>query len=537
MKPGWLTTYRVAAIAAIAALVHLHAPATALDAMRHGDEIDTSPICDQIIGYSGPNRCAIDLDEQRRIRGVRLVSSGDTVEHAEAVRQDDTFWDQFEDRDAVELLMAGNLDAVSGATLTSLAIIESVAHRLHQLSPGDETRAPMRSLRFPDALKIEELQDALPNAHDLERAADTRHITRDAQGISIGFALRTGPGSEAITGYQGPTDSLLVFDSADTLRSVTIRSSYDNERYVGYVREDAFFTEPLLGRTLAELEALDPQSVDGVSGATMTSRAVVRGIIESARAVSLPNTSHVSSARSTRNRTEFTSMLLRHAGLILAIAFALLMTWSRLRSNRTMRIITRIGAIVYLGLTTGYMLSQGLLFGWAKHGVPWQVAPGLVLLAGVAFAVPITTGHQAYCHQLCAHGALQELLRKSPWQRDPPAALVRVLRWVPGTTLLLLGALLVAEHFGAFANPAAPQLAAIEPFGAWAWPLAGVVTCTVAVVSLAASSIYSMAYCRFGCPSGAMLDLVRRRSHDRFGVRDGGLAALLFLALAFTLAA
>ena len=53
------------------------------------------------------------------------------------------------------------------------------------------------------------------------------------------------------------------------------------------------------------------------------------------------------------------------------------------------------------------MLTQGLLVGWIDNGLPWRNAPGLIALAAAAFLIPVTTGRQTYCHQLCAHGALQ----------------------------------------------------------------------------------------------------------------------------------
>jgi len=48
---------------------------------------------------------------------------------------------------------------------------------------------------------------------------------------------------------------------------------------------------------------------------------------------------------------------------------------------------------------------------WAESGVPWRSAPALVLLAArPALAVPWATRKPLYCHQLCPHGAAQELL-------------------------------------------------------------------------------------------------------------------------------
>jgi hypothetical protein len=50
-------------------------------------------------------------------------------------------------------------------------------------------------------------------------------------------------------------------------------------------------------------------------------------------------------------------------------------------------------------------------------------------------------------------------------------------------------------------------LAILEPFEAYVWEVAGAVTITLALISLIGSAFVPMAYCRYGCPTGAMLKL------------------------------
>ena len=79
------------------------------------------------------------------------------------------------------------------------------------------------------------------------------------------------------------------------------------------------------------------------------------------------------------------------------------------------------------------------------------------------------------------------------------------------------------------------DLAGIEPFDAWSIKGVGVATVVVAIVGLAFSVFVPMGYCRFGCPTGFLLDLVRR---DRGGFckRDYWLLALLLLSAGLFLA-
>jgi thiamine biosynthesis lipoprotein len=76
------------------------------------------------------------------------------------------------------------------------------------------------------------------------------------------------------------------------------------------------------------------------------------------------------------------------------------------------------------------------------------------------------------------------------------------------------------------------DLSNIEPFDAWSWRAAGWATITIAGVGLAASIFIPQAYCRFACPTGALLGFIRSTgSADHWGRRDW--VALAFTSIAF----
>ncbi len=78
------------------------------------------------------------------------------------------------------------------------------------------------------------------------------------------------------------------------------------------------------------------------------------------------------------------------------------------------------------------------------------------------------------------------------------------------------------------------DLAGIEPFDAWSIKGIGMATLVIAIVSLVISAFVPMAYCRYGCPTGFALELVRKEKKG-FVKKDLWLAALLVLALTSTL--
>ena len=76
------------------------------------------------------------------------------------------------------------------------------------------------------------------------------------------------------------------------------------------------------------------------------------------------------------------------------------------------------------------------------------------------------------------------------------------------------------------------DLAGLEPFDAYLLGGAGLATILVAVVGLVISLFVPMAYCSYGCPTGWLLEFVRRRSGKGvFGPRDWLGAGLLILAI------
>ncbi len=203
------------------------------------------------------------------------------------------------------------------------------------------------------------------------------------------------------------------------------------------------------------------------------------------------------------------------------IAWSCMVAFTPLRGLAWARVLHQVLLVGYVGFFAGGMISQAMLVGWARNGVPWAGAPALVLLAAAALVLPLVTRHQFYCHHFCPHGALQQLAaHRLKWQLHVSPGVSRVLEKIP---LLLLALVLLTAMLGWRVN-----LNALEPFDAYLFRIAGWGTITVAIIGSVASLFVPMAYCRYGCPTGALLKFVRYAgAADRFGRRDA--LALLFV--------
>ena len=217
-------------------------------------------------------------------------------------------------------------------------------------------------------------------------------------------------------------------------------------------------------------------------------------------------------------------LALADVGTLAVILAGLLIGLTNLRGIGPVRVGFQLLVFAYLGLVNGALLSQAQLVGWAQAGVP-AGAWSLILLTAAALIMPIATRRNLYCSHLCPHGALQQLaLRFARPQRSIPRPWRTALALVPAG--LLVFCLLVALLHWPF------NLANIEPFDAYVFRIAGWGTLTVAAVGGIAALFVPMAYCRYGCPTGALLNYLRFNTRSgRLTRRDMFAAACLALAV------
>ena len=522
----WVRLYRLGIIIAIAWLIH-DQPGVATrqgdfrllfpDASRiEGDQVfsendqllgyflTTSPSCDDLKGYSGPSNIALALDRTGKLVETRLISSADTSDHVRSVVEDRGFWQAHL---GLSLGSPGNpkIDAVSGSTLTSTAISRSIIERLGGLTT---------SRLFPTEILVAEL----PEAAAIEDHPDWPgvKIMFDHDRNIVGHALRTAPSQEYLHGYQGPTDVLIVLDAtAEKVTRLRFRKSYDNEEYYERILDDPDWLELYNSLTIAGILAIDQSTIEGVSGATHTSWAIADSV---ARRL----------ARFENDRTPVpTPIPWRNLALIALTLGAGLFSFTRLRGKAVARLLWQVTVVIVLGLILGDLLSQALLLGWAKHGLPFSDSWGLLALAAAALLTPWTSGHHLYCHQLCPHGFLQRWLGKLPVKpvKIPPK-LHRLLTHLPSLLLMILVASII---MGSSWN-----LASFEAFDAWLWRSAGLATIVIAVLGLLASIVSPLAYCKYGCPTGALFKFLRKSAGTQsLGLRDliAGLLCLLAVIL------
>ncbi|MFH5805103.1 FMN-binding protein [Alienimonas sp. DA493] len=499
---------------------------------RLGFLLKTMPDSRRIVGFSGPSDLLIAFEEgdgDAVIRGVSILRSGDTDEHVAAVREADVLNGRFVGKTWSEAASAPPPDAVSGATLTARAMWQSIRVRLD----GNAPIVP----RFEEVLTVEKAQTLFPDAAAIALAEGVGRFTvSNAAGEPLGSLLRTSPAADGVIGYQGPTEAFVGFNAEDQKAvGLIVDDTFDNEPYVTYLREDEWgFLRLFDGMTVEELAARGPADggYDAVSGATMTSLAVVDGAILAAKAdLAAAEPTAAPPPTDGGSPSAWDALTWRNVdwGMLALVAGAVLVGFTRLRGFKAVRWAWLALLIGYLGVWRGDLLSQAMWVGWAEHGVPWRTASGLALLTAAALSLPVVTKRNVYCTHLCPHGAVQQAFVGGVFgQRLKPRRSVG--RGARRALALLPPALLALVLLAAFGFPLVAPVA-LEPFDAWHWSLAGLATKTIFVVGLIAALFVPMAYCRHGCPTGALLEYLRANARsDRWTARDWVAVALTAFA-------
>ena len=474
----------------------------------------TSPAGDSAIGFSGSTNLLVIWDGAQKVSSVSIRSSGDTLDHVDAILEEPDFFEQFVGKTRQELAHLKNVEAVSGATLTSMAIIDAISMRF-----GGEKQAS----RFPNPIRIEEVTEHFPSASELIPSSTHPALLDilDANGSKLGQVGRSSPHADQIIGYQGPVDSLLIMETNGTLKAMSIRSSFENQPYADYPNDDAYFASLFTGRSIPQLADMNltEEEVEGVSGATMTSMAMAEGIVKTASSWERER------LQSLEAKKPLLNWKARDYGSLAVMLLAGFVAFTKRGKTKFFRISLQVLLVCYLGLVNGDILSQALFAGWAQSGVPWERAPILALLSLAALIVPMASGKSFYCHQLCPHGAAQQWMRKL--KKKPlrlPKKIDKALQFLPAGLLALV-------VFLAFTG-STHTVAILEPFDAYVWEVAGGITLAIALISLVASAFVPMAYCRYGCPTGAVLKLFEfKKGGDGWNKRDYLSFALLGLAL------
>ncbi len=244
------------------------------------------------------------------------------------------------------------------------------------------------------------------------------------------------------------------------------------------------------------IEEAATMQVNAISGATYSSVALAGNV---QRAAQYAADVQASSASPFSNITISTI-----AGQLVIILGAII-TLGKFR-NKWLITTQLILNVLVLGLWCGSFLSLSTFVAWVSNGVNLSLSLVTFSMFIVIVIMPLFNRNGSYCHIYCPLGSAQELVGRIPSRKIKlsPATnkILNQLRYY--ILLILLFIMWLGLGF---------ELMNYELFSAFIFTSASNVVLVLAAIVLILSSMIQRPYCRFICPTGALITMSQKTSH------------------------
>ncbi len=313
----------------------------------------------------------------------------------------------------------------------------------------------------------------------------------DSNDRKIATIIFSFPYCDTIIGYGSNIPLAIVFDANNKIEQLFFFPNYETRSWMKILEKESFFEN---WNGLSAKKALKLE-VDAVSGATYTSRAIINTV------------RHRLSLYTDTSFSDFSASWVNLLGLILSFIVLIFAVFSFLQPEKAnkYRIFLLLASIGILGFWQAKFLSIALLHNWLLHGLNiWdQIFLFTVLVLSVI--IPLVTNKAFYCQYLCPFGSAQEIVGKLNKNKVKLGykftKALKYIKYVYLFVILLL--LLVAVDV---------KLEEFEPFSAFKFQFASLVVISLAVLMLLLSFFFNKPWCRYYCPTGAILSLFRAKA-------------------------
>ena len=353
------------------------------------------------------------------------------------------------------------------------------------------------------------LRDGRILGHDLREAHEAKALKNDTLEVKPdgAFVVNTKPLAKDVQGYGGPVP-LKIYIKDGRVAAVEAEPNAESPDFFNRAKELLnHWQNKSVDEALAE-------EVDAVSGATFSSKAIIanmqRGLAYAKQhgqwgedgSVGALGTSAPPIVGSVSNSA---GALETSAPPIVALIVVLLGAVVPLfYNNRRLHLVQLAVNVVVLGLWTGTFVSYTLFLRVFSGGVSLSTigalaAPLLMLIVALIYPLAGRSGH--YCANICPFGSAQELAGKL--SRRKLRITPRVLKLLSVLRNLLWGVLMALLLTGT-----CTAWIDYELFTAFLYSSASVWVTVLAALFLVLSVWVPRPYCRFVCPTGALIKSV-----------------------------
>ena len=353
------------------------------------------------------------------------------------------------------------------------------------------------------------LRDGRILGHDLREAHEAKALKNDTLEVTPdgAFVVNTKPLAKDVQGYGGPVP-LKIHIKDGRVAAVEAEPNAESPDFFNRAKELLnHWQNKSVDEALAE-------EVDAVSGATFSSRAIManmqRGLAYAQKHGQWGEDGSVGALETSASpivgsEDGSVGALETSASPIVALVVVLLGAVVPLfYNNRRLHLVQLAVNVVVLGLWTGTFVSYTLFLrifagGMSLSAIGALAAPLLMLIVALIYPLAGRSGH--YCANICPFGSAQELAGKL--SRRKLRITPRVLKLLSVLRNLLWGVLMALLLTGT-----CTAWIDYELFTAFLYSSASVWVTVLAALFLVLSVWVPRPYCRFVCPTGALIKSV-----------------------------
>lgn len=309
-------------------------------------------------------------------------------------------------------------------------------------------------------------------------AAKEESIARHGESIVI----NTSAIGRDISGYGGPVP-VEIYATGGVIDSIRALPNSESPEFFSKLKARGL-TAAWNGKTLEEAADME---VDGVTGATYSSRAFIANVRAGAA---------YAEGAGNKPAPDYGLSAAGIAALLVIIAGAVLPLFIH---NKAYRAVQQAMNIAVLGFWAGTFLDYAMMAGFfagRPHMSLSFITAVLLLVVGFIYPALGKPGH--YCAWICPFGSLQELAGKAPvkkWKLSPS-----LIKGLDRFRLALWCVLLILLYSGL-----AVEWIDYEIFTAFILTSASWIVIAVGAVFIILSLFISRPFCRFVCPTGSLL--------------------------------
>lgn len=305
--------------------------------------------------------------------------------------------------------------------------------------------------------------------------------------------------NNTVMGFSGPIYLGIEMSLSGVMEEVFYLTSKETESYLRKVLRSTYLDQ-YKGLAIHS----DPYTIDAISGATITTRAMAESVTEAfeVTAPQILDTYYDFDLGEFKVDAKLTYWWIAHIAFIFAVfLYAML---PQIKKTKKSRLVVSLLTLAYIG----FGLNSS--FTYITYLMPFMGTEISLFLAIYALLTLLGAiwGKNAYCSYVCPFGAAQMVsLKYSPFKSKKLFITNKQAEYIRyALTVFLFGGFVMGyKTFGNY--ELFPDLFSTEISSYWFY---------VAILFVVISLKYPMLWCRVACPTGCVLDAVKDVSEKRF---------------------